>query len=107
MSMAVVLYKILVLVTNSKSVEPLFSSTRLAIVPPRFSPPLEVFCFTIIFARVRRKHFESPIGIQEYLPQTYCPHSRCEFIMVSNTSVNPSESARHVSNTFIVAYGLG
>ena len=54
---------------NCKFTKPLFSSTSLAIVPPRFSPPLKVSCFIVLFARVRRKHLEFPIEIQNSAPK--------------------------------------
>ena len=48
---------------NARCIKPLFSSTRLALVLPRFSLPPKVSCFIVLFARIRRKHLEFPIEI--------------------------------------------
>ena len=54
---------------SCKFAKPLFSSTRLALVPLSFYPPLKVCCFIILFARVRRTYFGFPIEIQSSAPK--------------------------------------
>ena len=51
---------------SGRFAEPLFSSTHLALVSPRFSPPPKVSCFIVLFARVRRKRLEFPIETQHF-----------------------------------------
>ena len=68
---------------NAKFAKPIFSSTRLALVSPRFFPPLKVFCFILLFARVRRKDLEFPILIQNSVPKDVFVAFSLGFVVVS------------------------